>query len=143
MSDDIKVDWNGKVYTLNIKRVDVAQGMEFLNTHRLTILEYNQGIEKLDPRSIQCLMWLMLQQNGERARLKDLNFDVFDYMEAVNKGHEENEAAKTAACEFCDDDGLIVHTNGNEEVCTHDPKVEAPPVKRDRSIGSRPKISKS
>lgn len=141
MADQLKVEWDGRTYSLDIKQVDVRQAMNILNIHGLTVKAYNEGIVQLDPRSQQALMWLMLDQNGVKTNMRDLNFDIFEFMDAINTAKEQYDADQTLACTFCDEDGKIVHANGNLEPCTHDPKVEGETKPKPRSTGSRPKIS--
>ena len=93
---EFTITFEGRDWQYDEDHVPVMQAMAFHSVHGLTLRAWMEGIRELDPRAIQCAYWLMLQQNGERRPLKDLDFDAIGFMSAYAEGLQAESERKKA-----------------------------------------------
>ena len=120
----ITIKWEDREWPYDDDHLTVQQAMAFQSVHGFTLHGWTEGIKELDPRAFQCIYWLMLQQNGEQTTLKDLDFDLIEFMSAyVEAIQAEGERRKAL-----------------EEQAEPDPTQDSPP---DGSTPRPPGSSKS
>ena len=107
----LTVRFEDRDWAFDDDKVTLAQAMVFHQEHGLTLRGWQDGIKELDPRSIACSYWLMLQQNGIIKPLRDVDFEVLEFMsayveamqaEAERKKAEEPEPDPTPAASLPD-----------------------------------------
>jgi hypothetical protein len=98
---ELTITFEGRDWQYDSDKLDVLPAMAFHSVHGLTVRAWIEGIQETDPRAFQCAYWLMLQQNGVEKPLKDLNFDLLEFMTAYAEAimaaaerQKELEAAK-------------------------------------------------
>jgi hypothetical protein len=95
----VKIDFEGRVWEFDPNVVDVQQGIAIWLAHGLTLLDWEEGMERADPRALQCTYWLMLAQNGTVKAIKDCNFAVGPFSVALQAAQEAEAAANAPAVE--------------------------------------------
>jgi hypothetical protein len=86
------IEFEGREWEYDEDAVSVQQAMAMHLAHGFTIKAWQQAIPELDPRAVQCCYWLMLQQNGVKKPLKDLDFAAVEFMSAYMKGLRADDA---------------------------------------------------
>ena len=78
----LTITFEGREWEYDTDHIGVLQAMAFHSVHGLTVRAWLEGVQETDPRAYQCAYWLMLQQNGVEKPLKDLDFDLMEFMTA-------------------------------------------------------------
>jgi hypothetical protein len=101
MSDDsaVTLTWEGREWTVNTETISVQQGIAMFLAWGFTLESWEEALAATDPRAMQCLYWLMLQQNGVIKPLKDCDFDMLAYFTAYYEALEAKKAAEAEAAE--------------------------------------------
>lgn len=98
MSDSsITITWEGRDWDVDPEVLDVKQGIAIFLEHGLTLAGFYEGLENTDPRALQSLFWLMLQQGGQVTPISKCNFDVMKFLAAFGEAQEKKKAADAAA----------------------------------------------
>ena len=79
MSEEVTVRFQGREWQLNPEHVTVQQAIAIQLTYGFTVAGWLGALQDIDPRAMQCLYWLMLQQNGEIRAIKDCDFDLMEF----------------------------------------------------------------
>ena len=91
----MKIDFEGRVWEFDPDTVTVQQGIAIWLAHGLTLLDWEEGMERGDPRALQSTYWLMLTQDGAVKPIKDCDFAVGPFSQALAAAQEA--AAQEAA----------------------------------------------
>jgi hypothetical protein len=76
------VDWEDKIYDLDIEAVTVQQGIVIKGNFGWTIKEWSVAMSNMDPEAWQALFWVMKVQSGQACNMRDLDFPVAKYAAA-------------------------------------------------------------
>ena len=93
----MKIDFEGRVWEFDPDTVTVQQGIAIWLAHGLTLLDWEEGMERGDPRALQSTYWLMLTQDGAVKPIKDCDFAVGPFSQALAAAQEA--AAQEAAAQ--------------------------------------------
>ena len=89
----MKIDFEGRAWEFDPDTVTVQQGIAIWLAHGLTLLDWEEGMERGDPRALQSTYWLMLAQNGAVKPIKDCDFAVGPFSQALAAAQEAAAAA--------------------------------------------------
>lgn len=92
----ITVHFEDRDWEFEDDKVQLKQAMVFHQEYGLTLRAWQDGVKDLDPRSIACSYWLMLQQNGVVRPLRDVDFDTLAFMMAYVEGMQAEAERKKA-----------------------------------------------
>ena len=95
----MKIDFEGRVWEFDPDTVTVQQGIAIWLAHGLTLLDWEEGMERGDPRALQSTYWLMLTQDGAVKPIKDCDFAVGPFSQALAAAQEAAAAASAPAVE--------------------------------------------
>lgn len=84
----MKVDFEDRVWDLDIDEIDVAQAMVVKVKTGFNLLQWQAALEQGDVVAAKALYWLMLAQNGVNKDLDVVNFKVLKFIAAVGKASE-------------------------------------------------------
>ena len=99
----MKVDFQGRTWQLETADVDMEQGLAVTGYTGLTLVAWEKSL--LDPdsmawlKSMRCLYWLMLAQNGESVQLATANFAPLTLWSAFAEAAAAEAEASGAAAE--------------------------------------------
>jgi hypothetical protein len=99
----VKIDFAGRMWDLDTDELTLAQGVVITGRMGGSLADWDAALE--DPRSpgwltgIQCLYWLMLQQDGQRVAIGDVDFKVLQFSQAVADAVKREEDAAGAGAE--------------------------------------------
>lgn len=92
----MKLTFEGRDWEYDPQRITVRQAMAFQAAYGFTLQTYEQAIEDADPRALQCLYWLILDQNDVRGPLTECDFDITEVFTAISDASEALRAALAA-----------------------------------------------
>src|ERR1700727_1056043 len=95
----MKIEFEDRVWEFDPEQIDLQQAIAIQLTYGFTLNDWYEATEKADARALQCLYWLMLQQNGVIKPIKDCNCKIIALGEAFSAAQEAEEAAAKAAKE--------------------------------------------
>lgn len=112
----MKIDFEGRTWEFDADAITLKQGVAIHMAYGMTVLEMLDGLRildkppdgdgtvrdyggtrPLDSRSLHCLYWLMLQQDGQRKALADADANVVNLMTAYMEGLKAEVEAQAAA----------------------------------------------
>ena len=99
----MKVDFEGRTWQLETAAVDMEQGLAITGYTGLTLVAWEKSL--LDPdsllwlKSMRCLYWLMLAQNGDDIPLATANFAPLTLWTAFAEAANAEAEAQGAAAE--------------------------------------------
>ena len=79
----MRVEFQGKEYTLDIDEIDVAQSRHIYRKTGLSLLKLEEGLAEVNPDALVALYWLMLAQSGETVDMDKVNFPVVKFANAL------------------------------------------------------------
>lgn len=91
------ITWDGRTWDFDPEQMDIQQGIAIFLAWGFTLEGYEEAAEHADPRALQCMYWLMLQQNGIEKPIKECNFDLVPYFMAIQEAQAAEAASKAAA----------------------------------------------
>lgn len=92
----VTVDYDGREWLFDMDKVSMQQAITIQLAWGFTLEDYQEALEKADARALQCLYWLMLQQNGIERVLKDLDADLVELTTAWKVAVEAEQARQAA-----------------------------------------------
>lgn len=82
----------------DLGRMTLFDALQVKAKSGLTVRQFAQGLEDYDPLSVQALVWLMRQRNGQHVELHAINFGIGDIdLEAVPDPTQETSGNGDAA----------------------------------------------
>ena len=83
----MKIEFQDRVWQVDVDNLTLTQAVVITGKMGGSLADWESSLE--DPRSdgwlpaLACLYWLMLQQDGERIAIGDVDFAVLQYSRAV------------------------------------------------------------
>ncbi len=100
----MKIEWDDRMWTVDVNELSLTQAVVITGRTGVSLTAWEKALADPDsPQwlpSVQCFYWLMLQQDGQKVPVGDLDFPVLKYAQAVAAAVEqENTAAAEAVAE--------------------------------------------
>lgn len=92
----MKIDFNNKVYTLDIEEIEVEHARVIKRYCGLTLRKLEESLADGDPDGLTSLYWLMLKQSGEDHAIERVSFKIVKFAKAVGDAQAAEEAETLA-----------------------------------------------
>lgn len=87
------VEWQGRTYEFDMNAITVSQAYVIKNHTKdpdsfpsgRGLKDFEKGWKEGDPACLQALYWTMLGQNGENVEIRNVDFPVGLYMDAIGE----------------------------------------------------------
>ncbi len=96
----MKIEWDDRMWTVDVNELSLTQAVVITGRTGVSLTAWEKALA--DPDSPQwlpavaCFYWLMLQQDGQKIPVGDLDFAVLKYAQAVAVAVEQENAAESA-----------------------------------------------
>lgn len=90
----MRLEFEGRTWEVDFESIDLKQGIAIHYAYGFTLNDLMNALEQADARALQCLYWLMLQQNGVIKPIQDCNCKIVDLADAFHVASEAQEAAE-------------------------------------------------
>jgi hypothetical protein len=91
------ISFEGRDWVYDQEKISVQQGIAMFQAWGFTLETWEEALKATDPRAMQCLYWHMLAQNGVTKPLRECDFDMAEFAEALGNGADAERAARAAA----------------------------------------------
>lgn len=88
----MKIVFEGREWELDLEAITLKQGVAMHLAYGYTLDAWLEAVGETDPRALQCLWWLMLQQDGQVIAIKDADCAIVKLAAAFADAQEEEEA---------------------------------------------------
>lgn len=95
----MKIHFEDRDWEFDQGAIDLQQAIAIQLAYGFNLNDWYQGLEDADARALQCLYWLMLQQNGIVKPIKECNCPIMALAEALTEAQQAEAAAAKAARE--------------------------------------------
>lgn len=95
----MKIEFEGRTWQYDEDEITLEQAMAMRLVHGLTILDWQEGLARLDERALQCSYWLMLNQNGIVKPVLECEFSPVAFTVAYRDAQAAERAAEKAKAE--------------------------------------------
>lgn len=85
----MKIDFDGRTWEFDLEAITVKQAVAMHLAYGFTLDAWLSAVGETDPRALQCLWWLMLQQDGQVMAIKDADCRLIDLSAAFAAAQEE------------------------------------------------------
>jgi hypothetical protein len=93
----LRITFEGREWQYDEDAVSVQQAVAMHFAYGFTLADWSDAVPKLDPRAIQCVYWLMLQQNGIKKPLKECEFALVPFVIAYGEAQRATADATAPA----------------------------------------------
>jgi hypothetical protein len=95
----VKITFEGRDWEFDPEAITLKQAVAMHMAYGFTVDGWLAALGETDPRALQCLWWLMLQQDGKVMPLKDADCKIIDlsvaFADATDGAEEEPEPDPT------------------------------------------------
>jgi len=91
------INFEDRDWDFQLEEIDLKQAIAIQLAYGFTLDDWYQALEHSDARALQCLYWLMLQQNGVIKPIAECNCKIMALGEAMAAAQEAAAAAAKAA----------------------------------------------
>jgi hypothetical protein len=92
----VKIQFEGRDWDLDLEAITLKQGIAMHLAYGFTLNGWLEAVGDSDPRALQCLYWLMLQQDGQIKPIKDVDCKVVALGAAFGEATDAAEAEQPA-----------------------------------------------
>ena len=90
----MNITFEGRDWEFDLEAITVKQAVAMHLAYGFTLDGWMSAVAETDPRALQCLWWLMLQQDGQVTAIKDADCKLIDLSVAfADATGEDDEAA--------------------------------------------------
>jgi hypothetical protein len=97
----VKITFENRDWEFDPEAITLKQAVAMHMAYGFTVDGWLSALGEADPRALQCLWWLMLQQDGKVMPLKDADCKIVDlanaFAEAEDDGAQEAEPDPTTS----------------------------------------------
>ena len=93
----MKIEFEGRTWQFDEDEITVKQGIAIHLAYGFTVSAWLEELAKLDPRAVQCTLWLMYQQNGVSKPIADCDGSLVAFMTAYTEARQAEAEADAAA----------------------------------------------
>ena len=88
----MRITFEGRDWELDLEAITLKQGVAMHMAYGFTVDGWLTALGDADPRALQVLYWLMLQQDGQHVAVKDADCRIVDLATAFAEITPEDEA---------------------------------------------------
>lgn len=79
----MKINFEDKEYDFDLDELDTRQAMYIQRKFGMTLMDLEEALERVDPKGVIALYWLMKNQNGETVDPDKVNFKIVKFAMAL------------------------------------------------------------
>lgn len=88
----MRIKFEGREWDFDPESVTLKQGIAMHLAYGFNLDQWFEALSETDPRALQCLWWLILQQDGQVMPLKDADCSLIQLAAAFGDAQDEEEA---------------------------------------------------
>lgn len=92
----ISVEWEGKTYQYSPSLIDIRTAIAIKDYTGLGMRSWERAVDDADPQALQCLLFAIKAQAGERVPIASLEFSPVEFFAEINRAALEAVAAAAA-----------------------------------------------
>ena len=85
----MRIEFEGREWDFDPERITLKQGVAMHLAYGFNLDQWFEALSDTDPRALQCLWWLMLQQDGQVLPLKDADCSLIQLAAAFGDSQDE------------------------------------------------------
>jgi hypothetical protein len=90
----VKITFEGREWEFSLEAIDLKQGVAIHLAYGFTLDAWFRALGDTDPRALQCLWWLMLQQDGQVMPIQDANCGLIALAAAFGDAQDAEDEAE-------------------------------------------------
>lgn len=87
----MRITFEGREWDFDMESITLKQGVAMHLAYGFNLDQWLEALQDTDPRALQCLWWLMLQQDGQVMPLKDADCSLIQLAAAFGDSQDEEE----------------------------------------------------
>lgn len=87
----MKITFEGREWDFELEAITLKQGIAIHLAYGFTLDAWFGALKETDPRALQCLWWLILQQDGQVMPIADADCSLIDLSVAFADAQTEDE----------------------------------------------------
>ena len=88
----MRITFEGREWDFDLEAITLKQAVAMHLAYGFTIDDWFKALGDADPRALQCLWWLMLQQDGKVLAIKDADCRIMALAEAFGEAEDAAQA---------------------------------------------------
>ena len=84
----MKITFEGREWDFDLEAITLKQGVAMHLAYGFTLDAWFRALQETDPRALQCLWWLILQQDGQVMPIKDADCSLIDLSVAFGEAQD-------------------------------------------------------
>jgi hypothetical protein len=85
----VRITFEGREWDFDLEAVTLKQGVAMHLAYGFNLDQWFEALGETDPRALQCLWWLMLQQDGKKGALADADCSLIELAAAFGDAEDE------------------------------------------------------
>lgn len=90
----MRITFEGREWEFDLEAITLKQAVAMHLAYGFTLDSWFKACGETDPRALQCLWWLMLQQDGQVLAIKDADCALIALAEAFGEAMDEQETTE-------------------------------------------------
>lgn len=87
----MKITFQDREWEFDLEAITLKQGIAIHLAYGFNLDQWFEAMGDTDPRALQCLWWLILQQDGQVMPLKDADCSLIELATAFGEAQDEEE----------------------------------------------------